>query len=108
MHHAFRWAGIAILLDLTGCADEPKIRVASRITTGLGSGQTAPAGTPLPNPVTFIVSDAEGPLSGVTVTFSLGDPSGALAARVQERRPEAVRRRRSAGAPGARGRRHTG
>jgi hypothetical protein len=51
------------------------------VVIGTGSGQSAAAGTLLPDPITFVVSDGQGPLAGVAVDFALGDVTGLLSAR---------------------------
>src|SRR5439155_442118 len=49
-----------------------------------GSGQTAPAGTTVPNPPSVIVTDAfDNPVSGVSVTFAAGLGSGSVTGSAQ-------------------------
>lgn len=75
--------GLGLLLGLLGCGGEeppPPPRRPTAIVVTAGDNQQAPVGTELPVPVTFRVSDARGPMPGVTVTFGLGDGTGFVSA----------------------------
>jgi Leishmanolysin len=71
-----RLAPLLALLAACGGQEPPPARTPDQIVVAAGDRQTAAAGTPLPNAVRFLVSDQQGPLSGVQVTFSLTDATG--------------------------------
>src|SRR5690349_20657403 len=61
-----------------GGENTPPVRTPNRIALTSGGDQAAVTGATLPTAVTFTVSDDQGPLAGIKVTFALGDPPGAL------------------------------
>ena len=67
----------AVGLSSTACGeDPPPRRKAARISLASGDNQEAQVGTPLPAPLTFVVSDQQGPLPGIPVTFTAAEQFG--------------------------------
>lgn len=54
----------------------PVVRTPTAIALVSGSGQTGPVGTPLPTPVVVRVTDAQGPMAGITVSFAPTEGNG--------------------------------
>jgi hypothetical protein len=76
-------AGISILLaGLASCSDSTPFRPPSSATQMVsvdGSGQTAIAGSALPDPLRVLLTDAgDDPVAGVTVTWSMVDGGGSV------------------------------
>ena len=71
---------VALSAGCGGTDPPPPPRKADRISLSLGGGQTAQAGSPLVQPLQFITADAQGPIGGATVSFSLLDQTGFLSA----------------------------
>ena len=78
-------AGASLLvMALASCSDSTPFRPPSSATQIVpvdGSGQTAVAGSALPNPLRVLVTDAgDDPVPGVTVTWSVVDGGGSVTA----------------------------
>jgi hypothetical protein len=70
-------ARIAALLGALACGEgPPPPRVPERLAISAGDNQQAQVGTQLPTAIAVLVSDRQGPLPGVTVTFAASDPGG--------------------------------
>ncbi|MEO8451124.1 MAG: leishmanolysin-related zinc metalloendopeptidase [Gemmatimonadota bacterium] len=59
-----------------GGEESPPARVANQLTLVSGDGQTARVGELLPAPIVFRAGDAQGPLSGVRLTFTVEQAGG--------------------------------
>ena len=70
-------AVIGFLCPACGGEDPPPPpRRADRISLLSGDNQEAQVGTPLTTPITFVVSDQQGPLPGIPVTFATAEQFG--------------------------------
>jgi hypothetical protein len=61
-----------------GGSTEPVTRTPSSLALVAGGNQVVPAGSPLPSPVTFRVSDQRGPLAGVAVRLTVEQGAGSV------------------------------
>lgn len=73
---------LCLLTAALGCggggSTGPVTRTPSSLALVAGGSQVVPAGTPLPSPVTFRVSDARGPLAGVAVRLTVEQGAGSV------------------------------
>ncbi len=86
MHRAVRFPLSLLLALCVACGDEagPTGDPPTDISDAGGGGQSAVAGTALPNPLRVVVRDAQGdPVAGVDVTWTVATGGGTLSANVQ-------------------------
>ncbi|HUG28598.1 MAG TPA: Ig-like domain-containing protein [Gemmatimonadales bacterium] len=69
---------------------DPVIRTPSSLTLVGGGNQEVAAGSPLPSPVTFRVSDQRGPLAGVAVRLTVEQGAGSVTPTVATTGPDGV------------------
>ncbi|MDX2058666.1 MAG: leishmanolysin-related zinc metalloendopeptidase [Gemmatimonadales bacterium] len=74
------WLALGLTSFLAACGEDgpPPPRVPSRIALASGDNQDAQVGVQLAQPLAFVVSDQQGPLSGIKVDFALSDATGFL------------------------------
>lgn len=76
--HLTLLAVLAATVSCGGGPSGPATRTPSAIAVVSGGGQTTPAGVPLSSPVTVRVTDAQGPLAGILVRFTVEQGLGTV------------------------------
>lgn len=87
MHRITRFTLLLLLAFGVACGDEtdPSENQPTSVAELDGSGQSAAAGTALPNPLRIVVRDAQGdPVAGVDVTWTAASGGGTLSANLQQ------------------------
>lgn len=85
---------LLLLSAALGCGGDgttdPVTRTPSSLALVSGGSQVVPAGSPLPSPVTFLVSDQRGPLAGVAVRLTVEQGAGSVTPAVATTGPDGV------------------
>ena len=85
---------LLLLSAAAGCggdgSTDPVTRTPSSLALVAGGNQVVAAGSPLPSPVTFRVSDQRGPLAGVAVRLTVEQGAGSVTPAVATTGPDGV------------------